>query len=120
MIIPEADVQKQILDYLAWRHVFVWRQNSGAVVYEDENRNKRFVRFASVNGISDILGILPDGRLLAIEVKKKGKKPSDDQEKFLAAIKRNNGVAILAYSLDDVIKELDCVSFSQKHIARPS
>lgn len=102
MIVFESDVQKQILEYLAWKHIFVWRQNSGATVYEDKNGNQRFVRYASINGISDIMGILPDGRLLAIEVKRVGKKPSDDQKKFLAAIKKNNGVAILAYSLDDV------------------
>jgi hypothetical protein len=118
LIIPEADIQKQILEYLARRRIFAWRQNSGAVVYEDRNRDKRFVRFASVNGISDILGILPDGRMLAIEVKKRGKKPSKKQRIFLETIRENNGVAIVAYSLDDVIKELDHVSFSKKHVVQ--
>ncbi|HOD71603.1 MAG TPA: VRR-NUC domain-containing protein [Deltaproteobacteria bacterium] len=103
----EHDIQKQILEYLARRRIFAWRQNSGAVVYEDRNRDKRFVRFASVNGISDILGILPDGRLLAIEVKKKGGKPSLEQQVFMEAIQENNGIAIVAYSLDDVVQILE-------------
>lgn len=118
MILAEHDIQKQILEYLAIRHIFAWRQNSGAVVYQDQYENRRFVRFASVNGISDILGILPDGRMLAIEVKKRGKKPSKKQRIFLETIRENNGVAIVAYSLDDVIKELAHVSFSKKHVVQ--
>jgi hypothetical protein len=58
-------------------------------------------------GSADILGILrPSGRFLAIEVKKPGEKPSDEQIAFLLAIRDAGGVAIVAYSLDDVRKVL--------------
>lgn len=58
-------------------------------------------------GSADILGILkPSGRFLAIEVKKPGGKPSEEQIAFLCAIRDAGGVAIVAQSLDDVRKVL--------------
>ena len=60
----------------------------------------------SMLGISDLLGVLPDGRFLAIEVKTKGKKASKDQREFLDAINRNNGVGIVVDSLEDLIEKM--------------
>jgi hypothetical protein len=44
-----------------------------------------------VGGISDRIAVLPNGRILAIECKAPGKKPTPLQTKFLDAIDKNNG-----------------------------
>jgi len=59
----------------------------------------RFIRFGPP-GQSDILGVLPDGRILAIEVKKPGgKKPTFEQVLFLETIRRHGGVGMVVYTL---------------------
>ena len=102
----EQSLVKQLMQYLALKGIFAWRQNQGAVksVYGGK---VRFFRFASVKGISDIIGVLPDGRMLAIEAKVGRNKPSDDQEAFLSSINDSGGLGFVAYSLDDVMKGLD-------------
>jgi hypothetical protein len=57
-------------------------------------------------GISDIIGCLPNGRFQSIEVKKKGNKPSSEQLEFLDQVHRANGIGIVAYSLDEMMKLL--------------
>jgi VRR-NUC domain len=57
-------------------------------------------------GISDIIGCSPEGIFIAIEVKRPGGKPSPEQLEFIENVKRNKGVAFVAYSLDDAIRQL--------------
>lgn len=57
----------------------------------------------ALKGVADILGVLPDGRFLAIEVKKKGGYPTIEQKAFLLNVQERGGVALLVRS----IKELD-------------
>jgi len=57
-------------------------------------------------GISDIIALW-SGRGVAIEVKTPGKKPTPEQVEFLRRWKESGGIAILAYSLDDVMKGLE-------------
>lgn len=102
----EQVLVRQCLDYLKLRGIVAWRQNSGGVKIPYGDR-EQFVRFASINGISDIIGVLRDGRFLAIECKVAGKKPSPDQVTFLEAIRKSGGVAVVAYELEDVIAVID-------------
>ena len=48
-----------------------------------------------VGGISDRLAVLPNGKLLAIECKAPGKKPTRLQEEFLRGVAKNNGIALV-------------------------
>lgn len=48
-------------------------------------------------GKSDMIVCLPDGRFAAIEVKKKGNKPTPEQLDFLDAVRGNKAIGILAY-----------------------
>ena len=103
----ESVLVKQLLDYLKTVGIPAWRQNQGAMVASYGGRS-RFIRFSSAKGASDILGIIPpDGRMLAVEAKMPGNKPSPDQVAFLANIKASGGLAVLAYSLDDLIAGLE-------------
>ena len=103
---PESALVRATLDYLAARKIFAWRANSGAAtaVYKGK---KRFIRFAGVKGLSDIIGILPDGRFLAIELKAPGKKPTAEQWEFIQRINMNAGVAFCADSIDVVMKNVN-------------
>jgi len=110
--VPEKNTQAAILHYLAIRGIFAWRQNQGAMRMENKanemgrrKRRDRFIRFAAVDGISDIIGIYK-GRFLSIEVKKVGNKPTDHQRDFLTRVDKEGGIAIVAYSVDDVVSAL--------------
>ena len=98
----ERDILKSILQFLAVKKIFCWRNNVGATVSKYKGVT-RFIRYG-YKGSSDVLGILPDGRFFAIEVKRKGNKTTEAQDIFLDEIKKNNGFAMVAYSIDDVIE----------------
>lgn len=93
----ESEIQETILNWLEYQKGKFWRNNTGAL-----NIEKRFIRFG-LKGSSDIIGILPDGRFFACEVKRPGKKPTPDQKTFLETIAYWGGVACVAYSLEDVV-----------------
>jgi hypothetical protein len=60
----------------------------------------------TLKGTSDILGVLPDGRILACEVKSATGRVSREQQAFINKINESGGVAFVARSLDDVIENL--------------
>jgi hypothetical protein len=98
----EGAVVKACLEYLAVRGIYAWRNNSGALL----NAKRRPVFFGKP-GSADILGILPGGTFLAVECKAEKGKLSDRQIDFLKTIAENGGAAILARSVDGLIKGLN-------------
>jgi hypothetical protein len=104
-VTPEGMVLASILEYLELRRIYAWRNNSGAVKVERKG-GSGFVRFGKV-GSADILGILDDGRFLAIEVKSKDGRATLAQLQFLAEIAKRGGLAFVARSIEDVERELD-------------
>lgn len=57
----------------------------------------------SLAGVSDIIGIHPKtGQLIALEVKNAKGKASMEQIAFIERIKKNNGIAGIVRSIDDV------------------
>jgi len=96
----ESAIQTQILTYLGHKQVFVWRNNSGALI----NPKGRPVRFGRP-GSADILGLQRGtGRFIAIEVKKPDtlKSLTDLQRGFLEDIHDYGGLAGVATCLEDV------------------
>lgn len=104
----EREIQSQCLQWLGLqRNVFYWRANSGAVAYQATATSKRrFVRTASVSGVSDILGVLPGGIFFAAEVKRPGEKPTPAQFVFLARVRAAGGVGIVVRSVDELAEQL--------------
>jgi hypothetical protein len=96
-LITEKDILAEIKAYLSARGIFFFRCNTG---------RRGGVSFG-VKGAPDIIGILPDGRFLAIEVKGPGGKASIEQLQFLGEIAKNGGMAFVAFSIDDVARHLE-------------
>lgn len=93
----ETDITGAIKDYLELKGIFHWKNFGGPLAKK---------------GVADILGILPGGRFLAIEVKTAKGQLSLEQGLFLMDITKNNGVAFVAHSLDEVIEKLKEVGVS--------
>ncbi len=66
----------------------------------------RFIRFASMPGLSDIIGCYR-GRFLAVECKMPGNKPTDQQRGFLDAVQQAGGLAAVVYEVAEVAELLD-------------
>lgn len=77
-------------------------------VFDPRKRVYRLPRGkGSIRGTADILGLkLGSGQLIAIEVKTPKGKVSEDQKEFLKKIESFGGIALVARSLDDVIKAM--------------
>lgn len=100
----EKQIQNAILQWLnLQRNVFAFRQNSG-IFFITQNNKTRAIK-AGIKGVSDIIGICKK-RFLAIEVKSKTGKLSDDQKLFLDKISKLGGIAFCAHSLEDVENNL--------------
>lgn len=87
----EKNITKAIRDYLRIRGVEHFKHWGGPM---------------SERGVADLICCWK-GRFLAIEVKKKNGVLSADQARFLKRIQAAGGVAILAYSVDDVIRVIE-------------
>lgn len=97
----EHDAQKAILDWLACRRIFHWRNNSGAMVSEYKGKS-RFMRFGSP-GSPDIFA-MHKGVCYGIEVKAEKGKQSDAQKEFQLRFEAAGGVYIVAKGIDEVEK----------------
>lgn len=102
---PEKALVHSILQYLHTIGAFAWKNATGAFKTSDGVYKSRYIAYGKV-GSSDIIGILKDGRFLAIETKTHPNKPSENQLDFIRIINEHNGVAFVAYNIDEVIQKL--------------
>ena len=95
---PEAAALVEVLKVLRNHPAVAWceRQNTGAAKV-----GGRFIRFGW-RGCSDVLGMMKDGRLLAVECKAKGGRLRLEQKEFLSLVRRFGGVAFVAHDCRDV------------------
>lgn len=87
----EADITKAIRQLLNTLGIWHWKQWQGPM--------------SQPKGVSDLLGCYK-GRMVAIEIKRPGRKPTPHQERFLAQVRNEGGIAFWADSLDTVIEQL--------------
>ena len=104
----EAEILRAIIQLLH-RHPRVaqcWRQNSGTFQERNRDGSTRYIRANTQKGMSDIMGILKDGRTLAIEVKSRTGRMRPGQEEFLQTIRQAGGVAGVCRSVEDAVRLL--------------
>ena len=88
---------QEIMLYLSSRRILIFRNNVGSARTE----RGEYITFGLCTGSSDLIGILPDGRFLAIECKSSTGKPTTAQLNFIDAIKKSGGVAGVCRTVDD-------------------
>lgn len=116
----EAAALIEVLKALRAHPAVSWaeRQNTGSA-----RIGGRFVRFGWP-GCSDVLGMLRDGRFLAVEVKGPTGRLRAEQAVFLERINCAGGVGFMARDLRDVHLELNQLAYPLNHphqsLARPS
>ena len=99
---PEGRIKAAVLRYLERRGFFAWNNPSGAVRVAPE----RWLHFGK-KGSADILGCLPGGRFLAVEVKAPDGRLTPEQSGFLETIRGLGGVAVVVKSrreLDEALR----------------
>ena len=96
----EGDLVKDCIRWLKGQWCFVWKQNQGGM-----KTDTHFIRFAHVDGVSDIIGMTPFGRFIAVECKQPKKKPTAKQQAFLDEVKSQGGIAIVAHDLTELEHE---------------
>lgn len=96
----ETNLVQQIRLKASEMGCLIWRNNTGQL----EDKTGRWVQFGLCNGSSDLIGLLPDGRFLAVECKIGKNKPSIRQEDFIAAVRAKGGVAACVWSVDEFIR----------------
>jgi len=99
----ESDILRAIMALLR-HHPKVashWRQNSGTFAERNRDGSTRYIRANTARGMSDIMGVLKDGRTLAIEVKSRTGRMRPGQEEFLQTIRSAGGVAGVCRSVED-------------------
>jgi len=117
LVIKETLIKNSILDYLHYKNIFCWLNNTSgnySIKTNSYYKNPRLLR-----GVADIIGLLPDGRLLAIECKSGKNRQSAEQINFQNGIVGNKGIYILAYSLDDVEFALNKIRLLTPYVPTP-
>lgn len=100
--LTEKMIQNQILSYLRTIGIYCWKHWQGPM--------------SSFKGVSDILGIMKDGKFIAIEVKTDRGRVTPEQQNFLDIINKNNGMAFLAKSLDEVMQKIKLQTKPQQNL----
>jgi hypothetical protein len=107
----ETKIKKAILKMLINHHLVAWAFITTSGTVRAANYRMRMGRWflgkflggddkVGKDGLSDIIGQMIDGRLIAIEVKCPGEKPREDQESFLKIVAKCGGVAGWADGVD--------------------
>ena len=93
----EGTILQAILHLLSVHPKVAWakRMNTGALPVQE-----RFLRFG-FKGCSDIIGMLKDGRFLALEVKRPGKLATKDQQLFIDRVNRHHGLGACVHSIEE-------------------
>jgi hypothetical protein len=107
----EAQVQDAILRYLAVERRVVWaaRMNSGKGKLLRPDGSQTWISFG-FTGCPDIMGMLRDGRYLAIECKRTGGRVRPEQRQHITQAADHGAVAVIARSVEDVQTALDAAT----------
>lgn len=109
---PETRLQHQIMLALSEAGCIVWRHNVGQAwlgkpVHQAGDQvtltGAHKMPYGLCVGGSDLLGIAPGGRFLAVEVKTRTGRVSRPQQQFIHAVQTAGGIAGVARSVEDAL-----------------
>jgi hypothetical protein len=100
MVERESDIQRAICDYLAYRKVFFWRQNT-APTFDRASQTYRAMPKYAMRGVPDIIAI-KGGQFIGLEVKTATGRLSADQKTFEAYSKQAGAQYHVVRSINDV------------------
>lgn len=90
----ESDIQRLIMLALSEAGCLIWRNNTGVL----KNAAGIPIKFGLCVGSSDLIGIAPGGRFLAVEIKTCKGRATPEQLRFIEAVRARGGVAGIARS----------------------
>lgn len=103
MATPEGDLVRVCLEWLRLKGILAWRNNTGARPGSYKGK-ATYVQYGLCKGSSDIIGIMPDGRFLAVECKIGRNNPTASQYAFIKEVSEQGGLAFCVWSLDDLME----------------
>ena len=109
----ETDIQSLMLEALTCHPAVAWirRYNSATIPTARGGKFRRIQCHRAIKGVEykqlDLMGQMRDGRLLAIEAKRPGEKPDDEQQKEINYINDNGGIAFWADSVESACTQLN-------------
>lgn len=95
----EQDIQRLIMLALSEAGCLIFRNNVGVL----KNAAGIPIRFGLAIGSSDLIGIAPGGRFLAVEIKTPTGKATPEQIRFIEAVRARGGIAGIARSPQDAL-----------------
>lgn len=98
----ESDIVRAICDYLEYRRVFFWRQNTAPTVNKSKDgwSFRRMPKHA-LKGVPDII-VIKAGQFIGLEVKRDKGRLSLDQVAFRLRLEAAGGKYFVVRSIDDV------------------
>lgn len=90
----ESDIQRLIMLALSEAGCLIFRNNTGVL----KNAAGIPIKFGLCVGSSDLIGIAPGGRFLAVEIKTPTGKATPEQLRFIDAVRARGGIAGIARS----------------------
>jgi hypothetical protein len=102
----ETSLVNAVLDFFRLRNVLAWRMNAGGVLVGDA-RPRRHVRLGPA-GCPDVIAALPPGgKVLGVECKQPGRKPTAAQRAFGDRIVAAGGLYLVVSDLAQLARALD-------------
>lgn len=120
----ETAIQNQIMLALSGAGCLVFRnETSGAWVGKVAHKSgdqvtlkgARMITFGLCVGSSDLVGVTPDGRFLAVEVKTTRGRVTPEQRRFIDAIVAHGGVAGVARCVNDALELIGYACDGEHH-----
>lgn len=90
----ESDIQRLIMLALSEAGCLIFRNNTGVL----KNAAGIPIKFGLCVGSSDLIGLTPTGRFLAVEIKTPTGKATPEQLRFIEAVRSRGGIAGIARS----------------------
>jgi len=101
----ESDIQFAICQYLEWKHLDFWRQNTTPIWDKSGKGFFRAMPKYAKKGVPDIFVMTPR-RMIFLEVKRPKGVLSEDQVAFQEMCKRNGFEYYLVRSVEDVQEKI--------------